>query len=81
MIKTLMFVAGLAAFAGAGSFVAPERAQAAPPLARSLTIDLESAKTNTLDSCQLKQYASCMQKFGDHGMCYYAAESYECPPE
>lgn len=81
MIKTLMVVAGLAAFAGAGSFVAPERAQAAPPLSRSLYIDLESAKTNNLDSCQLKQYGACMQKFGEHGMCYEQAQSYECPPE
>ncbi|WP_312598742.1 hypothetical protein [Brevundimonas sp.] len=81
MIKTLMVVAGMAAFAGAGTFVAPERAQAAPPVSRSLIIDIESAMTANLDACQLKQYGSCMQKFNDHGFCYASAETYECPPE
>lgn len=81
MITKLLVVVGLAVFANAGSFVAPERAQAAPEVSRSLYIDLDSAKTQNLDSCQLKQYGTCMQKFGDHTMCYEAAQSYECPPD
>lgn len=81
MLRNMIAAAVMAASCSVGALSATPAAQAAPIPSQSLFLHLDIAKTRNLDACQMKQYGSCMQKFGDHGFCYASAESYECPPE